>query len=127
MPDIDPSIPVLNMADLDQRSRDDLIALAERDFDLDSVAGMPKPELIFRILEAQAERRGTIFSGGVLTLADDGFGFLRSQRMLPGPNDVYVSQSQVRRFGLRAGDYVTGRCASRRRPRSTTACSAWTR
>jgi transcription termination factor Rho len=116
MPDIDPSIPVLNMADLDQRSRDDLIALAEREFQLDSVAGMPKPELIFRILEAQAERRGTIFSGGVLTLADDGFGFLRSQRMLPGPNDVYVSQSQVRRFGLRAGDYVTGQV---RQPKAT--------
>ncbi|MQC17382.1 MAG: transcription termination factor Rho [Chloroflexi bacterium] len=104
------------MADLEQRSRDDLIALAEQDFNLDTVSGMPKPEMIFRILEAQAERRGTIFSGGVLTLADDGFGFLRGERMLPGPNDVYVSQSQVRRFGLRPGDYVTGQV---RQPKST--------
>ncbi|MDA1010251.1 MAG: transcription termination factor Rho [Chloroflexi bacterium] len=116
MPEIDPSVPVLNMADLEQRSRDDLIALAEQDFNLDTVSGMPKPEMIFRILEAQAERRGTIFSGGVLTLADDGFGFLRGERMLPGPNDVYVSQSQVRRFGLRPGDYVTGQV---RQPKST--------
>src|SRR3546814_14240347 len=96
------------MAELEQRSRDELITLAERDLNMEAVAGMPKPELIFRILEAQDERRGTIFSGGVLTLADDGVGFLRGVRMLPGPNDVYVSQSQVRRFGLRPGDYVTG-------------------
>ena len=104
------------MAELERRSRDDLIALAERDLNMEAVAGMPKPELIFRILEVQAERRGTIFSGGVLTLADDGFGFLRGERMLPGPNDVYVSQSQVRRFGLRPGDYVTGQV---RQPKSS--------
>jgi len=116
MPDIDPSVPVLDMAELEQRSRDELITLAERDLNMEAAAGMPKPELIFRILEAQAERRGTIFSGGVLTLADDGFGFLRGERMLPGPNDVYVSQSQVRRFGLRPGDYVTGQV---RQPKSS--------
>ena len=63
---------------------------------------------MFRILQDQAERRGNIFSGGVLTVVDDGFGFLRGERLLPGPNDVYVSQSQIRRFGLRSGDYVTG-------------------
>ena len=108
MPEIDPDVPVLDIAELEQRSRDDLINLAERDLNLEGISGMPKPELIFRILEAQAERRGTIFSGGVLTIADDGFGFLRGERMLPGPNDVYVSQSQVRRFGLRPGDYITG-------------------
>jgi len=116
MPEIDHSVPVMDMAELERRSRDDLIALAERDLNMEAVAGMPKPELIFRILEVQAERRGTIFSGGVLTLADDGFGFLRGERMLPGPNDVYVSQSQVRRFGLRPGDYVTGQV---RQPKSS--------
>ena len=63
---------------------------------------------MFRILQDQAERNGNIFSGGVLTIVDDGFGFLRGERLLPGANDVYVSQSQVRRFGLRGGDYVTG-------------------
>ncbi|MEX1021590.1 MAG: transcription termination factor Rho [Dehalococcoidia bacterium] len=109
MPDIDPDVPVLDIAELDTRSRDALITLAEDGFGLDAlVSGMPKPELIFRILEAQAERHGTIFSGGVLTIVDDGFGFLRGERLLPGPNDVYVSQSQIRRFGLRSGDYVTG-------------------
>ena len=61
-----------------------------------------------RILHDQAERQGTIYSGGVLSVVDDGFGFLRGERLVPGPNDVYVSQSQVRRFALRNGDYVTG-------------------
>src|SRR3546814_4746570 len=56
MPDIDPSVPILDMAELEQRSRDELITLAERDLNMEAVAGMPKPELIFRILEAQAER-----------------------------------------------------------------------
>ncbi|MCK9486596.1 MAG: transcription termination factor Rho [Dehalococcoidia bacterium] len=116
MPEIDPDVPVLNIADLEQRSRDELITLAETEFGLEAIAGVPKPELIFRILEGQAERRGTIFSGGVLTIVDDGFGFLRGERLLPGPNDVYVSQSQIRRFGLRSGDYVTGQV---RQPKSS--------
>ena len=108
MPDIDPSVPVLNISELEDRSRDDLIDLAEEEFEIENAAGYAKNELIFRILEAQAERNGTIFSGGVLNIVDDGFGFMRGERLLPGPNDVYVSQSQIRRFGLRSGDYVTG-------------------
>ncbi len=116
MPDIDPTVPVLNIAELEQLPREDLIAMAEEDLGLDGVGGLPKQELIFRVLEAQAERNGTIFSGGVLTVVDDGFGFLRGERLLPGANDVYVSQSQVRRFGLRSGDYVTGQV---RQPKSS--------
>ena len=108
MPDIDPSVPVLNISDLEERSRDDLIDMAEEEFEIENAASYAKNELIFRVLEAQAERNGTIFSGGILNIVDDGFGFMRSERLLPGPNDVYVSQTQIRRFGLRSGDYVTG-------------------
>ena len=104
----DPSIPAVNIAELEIQPREQLIELAERDYEVESAASFPTNELIFRILMRQAERNGTIFSGGVLTVVDDGFGFLRGERLLPGPNDVYVSQSQIRRFGLRSGDYVTG-------------------
>ena len=87
--------------------REELIGVALEQ-GIDNPAALPKQELIFRILQAQTERQGNIFSGGVLTIVDDGFGFLRGERLLPGQNDVYVSQSQIRRFGLRNGDYVTG-------------------
>ena len=75
---------------------------------MESPDGLPRHDLMYRILRAQAERQGTIYSGGVLSVVDDGFGFLRGERLVPGPNDVYVSQSQIRRFALRNGDYVTG-------------------
>ncbi|HLU32023.1 MAG TPA: transcription termination factor Rho [Acidimicrobiia bacterium] len=101
-------MPAVNIAELEVQPREQLIELAERDYEVENAAGYPTNELIFRILMRQAERNGTIFSGGVLTVVDDGFGFLRGERLLPGPNDVYVSQSQIRRFGLRSGDYVTG-------------------
>ncbi|MBM3138926.1 MAG: transcription termination factor Rho [Chloroflexi bacterium] len=104
----DPNVPAVDIADLEDRSRDQLIEFADEELGIENAAGFPKQELIFRILQRQAERNGTIYSGGVLTVVDDGFGFLRGERLLPGPNDVYVSQSQIRRFGLRSGDYVTG-------------------
>ncbi|HRC62300.1 MAG: transcription termination factor Rho [Dehalococcoidia bacterium] len=97
----------LNIAELERRSREDLIDYAAA-LEIENAAALPKQELIFRILQDQAERHGNIFSGGVLAVVDDGFGFLRGERLIPGPNDVYVSQSQIRRFGLRNGDYVTG-------------------
>ena len=100
-------VPALNIADLERQARDQLIVLAES-LEVGEAAAMSKPELIFRILQRQAARNGTIYSGGVLAVVDDGFGFLRGDRFVPGPSDVYVSQSQVRRFGLRSGDYVTG-------------------
>src|SRR3990172_7955948 len=59
-------------------------------------------------LRAKAEQQGYIFGGGVLDVVEDGIGFLRSDHYLPGPDDVYVSQSQIRRFGLRTGDMVVG-------------------
>ena len=69
---------------------------------------LKKQDLIFRLLREQAEARGFIFGGGVLEIVQDGIGFLRSDHMLPGPGDVYVSQSQIRRFSLRTGDMVIG-------------------
>lgn len=65
---------------------------------------MKKGDLIMRLLRASAEAQGYIFGGGVLDVVQDGIGFLRSDHLLPGREDVYVSQSQIRRFGLRTGD-----------------------
>jgi transcription termination factor Rho len=97
----------LNISELETHSRDELIEFGVGQ-QIENAAALPTQELIFRILQSQAEKRGNIFSGGVLTVVDDGFGFLRGERLLPGPNDVYVSQTQIKRFGLRSGDYVTG-------------------
>jgi transcription termination factor Rho len=69
---------------------------------------MKKDDLIMRLLRANAEAQGYIFGGGVLEIVQDGIGFLRSDHLLPGREDVYVSQSQIRRFGLRTGDLVVG-------------------
>ena len=69
---------------------------------------LKKQELIFKVLQAQTEKDGNIFAEGILQTVDDGYGFLRGESMLPTVNDVYVSQSQVRRFALRTGDLVMG-------------------
>jgi transcription termination factor Rho len=69
---------------------------------------LKKEDLILRLLRAKAEQQGYSFGGGVLDIVEDGIGFLRADHYLPGPEDVYVSQSQIRRFGLRTGDMVVG-------------------
>ena len=97
----------LNIAELETRTREDLMDIA-KELGISGYSSLKKQDLIFRLLQAQTEREGNIFSGGVLDLVDDGYGFLRSESLLPGINDVYVSQSQIRRFALRTGDYVTG-------------------
>ncbi len=81
-----------------------------KDFAVVGAAGLRKQELIFKILQTQAEKSGLIFSEGVLECLPDGFGFLRAPEYnyLPGPDDVYVSPSQIRRFDLRTGDTVSG-------------------
>src|SRR5438067_9833957 len=79
-----------------------------RDLELSGFTTLKKQDLVFRLLQAHTEQQGNIFSAGVLEIVEDGFGFLRQERFLPGNMDVYVSQSQIRRFGLRTGDYVTG-------------------
>src|SRR3972149_9257271 len=97
----------VNIAELETKTREDLMELA-RELGISGFSALRKQDLIYRLLQAQAEKEGNIFSGGVLETVEDGDGFLRGESLLPGLNDVYVSQSQIRRFGLRTGDYVTG-------------------
>jgi transcription termination factor Rho len=77
---------------------------------LDSTSGLKKQDLIFKILQAQIEKDGAIYGEGVLDVLDDGFGFLRSPNYnyLPGPDDIYISPSQIRKFSLRTGNVVSG-------------------
>ena len=87
----------------------ELVQLA-KELNIEGGAGLRKQELIFALLQSQAAKNGSIFGEGVLECLPDGFGFLRAPdyNYLPGPDDVYVSPSQIRRFGLRTGDSVTG-------------------
>jgi transcription termination factor Rho len=105
---VDTPAAEVTLAALESRSRAEIEQIATG-FGLSDMGGLRQAELIYRILEAQAKRQGNIFAGGVLQIVDEGFGFLRQgERLLPGQADVYVSQSQIRRFGLRTGDWVTG-------------------
>src|SRR5499433_2221941 len=81
-----------------------------RELEVENATGMRKQDLIFKILQAQTEKKGLIFSEGVLECLPDGFGFLRAPEYnyLPGPDDIYVSPSQIRKFDLRTGDTVSG-------------------
>lgn len=104
-----PKTPVLDMdiADLERKTLDELRDLA-RQMNISGYSRLKKTDLILRLLRHKAEEQGYIFGGGILEIIQDGIGFLRSDHLLPGPNDVYVSQSQIRRFGLRTGDMVVG-------------------
>ncbi len=97
----------LTVAELDTRTNEALHELA-KDLAVPGYLRLRKPDLITRLLKAQTERDGNTFGDGVLEIIEDGFGFLRGQRFLPGADDIYVSQSQIRRFGLRTGDRVSG-------------------
>jgi transcription termination factor Rho len=99
----------MNLTDLKEKTIDELTKTA-KDLNVEGARGLRKQDLIFAILQAQTERTGLIFGEGVLEILPDGFGFLRSPNYsyLPGPDDIYVSPSQIRRFNLRTGDLVTG-------------------
>jgi transcription termination factor Rho len=99
----------MNLSELKEKSIPDLNALA-RDLNVQNTSGLRKQELIFKILQAQAEKDGLIYAEGVLEVLPDGFGFLRAPdyNYLPGPDDIYVSPSQIRRFDLRTGDTISG-------------------
>ncbi len=97
----------MEIAELESKTLDELQEMA-REMGLTGLSRLKKYDLIIRLLRANAERQGLTFGGGVLEIVADGIGFLRSDHLLPGPEDVYVSQSQIRRFGLRTGDYVIG-------------------
>jgi len=100
---------LMNLAELTDRTIPELTTIA-RSVGLVGASALRKQDLIFKILEAQAEKNGLIFAEGVLEVLPDGFGFLRapSYNYLPGPDDIYVSPSQIRRFDLRTGDTVSG-------------------
>ncbi len=97
----------MNVAELESKTLSDLREMA-RKLDITGFSGLKKQDLIFKLLQAQSEEQGNTFSDGILDIVSDGFGFLRGDRMLPGADDVYVSQSQIRRFGLRTGDRIWG-------------------
>jgi transcription termination factor Rho len=99
----------LNIGELKEMSIQKLTQIA-RDLNVAGATGMRKQELIFQILKAQTEQSGYIFSEGVLEVLPDGFGFLRAPdyNYLPGPDDIYVSPSQIRKFDLQTGDTVSG-------------------
>ena len=97
----------IDIADLEALSRERLLELA-KEANINNYPSFKKSELIFRLLPSRLDDHCTIVSGGTLALADEGYGFLRHDGLKAGVNDVYVSQSQIRRFGLRTGDYVTG-------------------
>lgn len=97
----------MDISQLETMTKDELVSLA-RERGISSYSGLKKQDLVIRLLQAQAEEQGYIFCGGILDITTEGYGFLRQESLLPGPNDIYISQSQIRRFGLRPGDYVIG-------------------
>ena len=99
----------MNIVELKEKNIKELAKLAKK-FKIDGAAGMRKQELIFTLLQKQIETNGMIYGEGTLEILPDGFGFLRApnSNYLPGPDDIYVSPSQIRRFNLRTGDTVSG-------------------
>ncbi len=99
----------MEIADLKTMSIVELTKLA-KELNVNGISGLKKQDLIFKILQAKTEKEGLIFGEGVLEILPDGFGFLRSPdyNYLPGPDDIYISPSQIRKFGLRTGDTVSG-------------------
>jgi transcription termination factor Rho len=107
--DSGPTAELLNLAGLKDKSISELTHIA-KEMGIEGATGLRKQELIFKVLAAQTEKSGLIFSEGVLETLPDGFGFLRAPEYnyLPGPDDIYVSPSQIRKFDLRTGDTVSG-------------------
>jgi len=99
----------MNITELKAKTTEELTEMAIA-VNIEGASGLRKQDLIYALLQAQTERTGNIFAQGVLEILPDGFGFLRSPDFsyLPGPDDIYVSPSQIRRFNLRTGDLVTG-------------------
>src|ERR671921_2473789 len=108
-PDRPEGAATMDIAQLKEMNISALTQVA-KDLNIQGASGMRKQELIFKILQAQTEKSGFIFSEGVLETLPDGFGFLRAPdyNYLPGPDDIYVSPSQIRRFDLQTGDTVSG-------------------
>jgi len=97
----------INITELESKTREELLEIA-KELGITGYTALKKQDLVLRLLQASAELQGNLFGSGVLEIMDEGYGFLRQDNLRPGASDVYVSQSQIRRFGLRTGDAVTG-------------------
>jgi len=97
----------MNITELETKTREELLADA-KELGISGVSALKKEELVLRLLQANAEQQGYSCSGGLLEIVGDGYGFLRQTTLRPDSNDIYVSQSQIRRFTLRTGDVVSG-------------------
>ncbi len=99
----------MNLSEMKNKTMQELMELAN-EYNVENPSGLRKQELIFAILQSCSSQNGNIYGEGVLEVLPDGFGFLRSPtyNYMPGPDDIYVSPSQIRRFGLRKGDVVSG-------------------
>ena len=110
----------MNLKELKDKKINELTEIAKK-YKIEGSAGMRKQDLIFSLLQAQSEQNGLIYGEGVLETLPDGFGFLRAPdfNYLPGPDDIYVSPSQIRRFNLRTGDVVEGQIRPPKRESAT--------
>src|SRR5690554_7252066 len=97
----------INIAEMEQMTLSELRELA-READIAGFSRLKKQDLILALLRHKAEQQGFELRGGVLEIIEDGIGFLRSDHLLPGPDDIYVSQTQIKRFNMRTGDMVIG-------------------
>ena len=99
----------MDIVELKSKTIAELLKHAE-ELEIPGVSGLRKSELIYKIMEAKTENDGLIFAEGVLEILEEGYGFLRSAdyNYLPGPDDIYVSPSQIKRFDLRTGDMISG-------------------
>jgi len=97
----------MNFAELETKRKEDLMEMA-KDLGISGYRALKKDELIFSLLQSQAEKEGNVLANGMLEVTSEGYGFLRRDNLLPGANDIYVSSSQIRRFSLRTGDAVMG-------------------
>ena len=97
----------MEISQLESKNRDELVEIA-KEMGISNYTSLKKQDIIMRLLQAYAEQQGNTFCSGILEIMADGYGFLRQGTLLPGSTDIYVSQSQIRRFGLRTGDMVAG-------------------
>jgi len=97
----------MEISQLENKSRDELVEIA-KEMGISNYTSLKKQDIIMRLLQAYAEQQGNTFCGGILEIMGDGYGFLRQGTLLPSSTDIYVSQSQIRRFGLQTGDMVAG-------------------
>ncbi|GAG67083.1 unnamed protein product, partial [marine sediment metagenome] len=95
------------LTELKEKKISDLCKIA-KEYDINNFSRIKKMDLIFKILQAETEKKGYMFSEGILEIMSEGFGFLRTSGYLPGGNDIYISPSQIRRFNLSVGDLVSG-------------------